>query len=76
MFFNSLSQTVSSFIILKIGFLIINALYIIFVFVVLSQIDSMDNIITEMNSAIIVKIAGVLNVIFAISLFLAALVIL
>lgn len=61
---------------LKAGFLIIMVLYIIFTLIVFKQITSMDDIIREVHSSIIIKVIAIINIVFALSLFLAAVVIL
>jgi len=63
-------------IILKIGFLILDVFYIIFLFVVLNRVSSMSKIIREIHDAIILKFVAVIKVLFAISLFLLGLAIL
>lgn len=65
-----------SFDFIKIGFLIANFLYIIFAFIILNQVVSMNNIISEVHASSILKTIAVLNIVFALSLFLIALVIL
>lgn len=72
----SISQSFSILAGLKIGFLIIFSLYFVFILVVFKQITSMDDIINEVHSSIIIKTVAIINIILAFSLFLAAVVIL
>ena len=60
----------------KIITLIVIAFYIIFTFVVLSQIKAMGEIIGIPHASALFKTISVINVILAISLFLLAIVIL
>lgn len=60
----------------KIGLVILIALFFIFVFVVLNQVKTMNNIVTEVKSSGIIMAIAILNLFAALSLFIAALVIL
>lgn len=73
MTFDQLFQTFS---ILKIIFLIIFFLYFGFSFVVLNQVRTMNRVLTEIHSSTALRMIAFLNLIFAISLFLIATVIL
>ncbi|GEM_PF-6553049 len=64
------------FFLLKIGFLLVIFIYIIFSLVVLNQISAMNNIIKEVRSSVIVYFLAILNLLAALSLFLISLVIL
>jgi hypothetical protein len=72
----SISQSLILLTGLKIGFLMILSLYFIFILVVFKQITSMDTIISEIHFSLIIKIVSIVNIALALSLFLAALVIL
>jgi len=61
---------------LKIAFLVIIALFIIFTIVVLTQVNVMNRVINHTTASTILKIIAILNIIFAISLFVTAIVIL
>lgn len=74
--FSFFNQIIASFILLKIGFLLVNGLYIIFAFVIYNQIGSMGKIITEIHASAVIKILSIINITLAASLFLTALVIL
>lgn len=60
----------------KIVTLVILAIYIIFTFVILTQVRVMNRILTEMFASTVLLFLALGNFIFAISLFLIALVIL
>ncbi len=62
--------------ILKIFFLLIVAMYIIFAFVVFNQIRAMNHIVHVPTSSQILSIISIINMLLAISLFLTALAIL
>jgi small neutral amino acid transporter SnatA (MarC family) len=61
---------------LKIVLLVIIALFIIFTIVVFTQVNVMNRVINHTTASAILKIIAILNIIFAISLFVTALVIL
>jgi hypothetical protein len=60
----------------KIGFLTVNFIFIIFLVIVLKQIQAMNTIVSNANDSAIIKLAATLLLIIAVSLFLTALVIL
>jgi len=60
----------------KIALLVIMALFIIFTIVIFTQVSVMNKIITHAQASGILKLIAILNIIFAISLFVMALVIL
>jgi hypothetical protein len=70
------SQTFPLLIFLKIGLLIFDLFFIVFLFIVLKQIISMNNLVSEVHDAFIFKTAAVINIIIALSLFLTAIAIL
>ena len=72
-FFNQIFTSLSF---LKIGFLTADAFYIVFAVVVLTQIISMRSIVSEVHSSPLLKAIAILDIVFALSLFLAAFVIL
>jgi hypothetical protein len=61
---------------IKIGFLIIDFAFIVFLVVVVKQIQTMNTIVNDSNDSSIIRSVALLLLIAAISLFLAALVIL
>lgn len=60
----------------KTGFLVVNFIFIIFLVIVLKQIQAMNTIVSNANDSAIIKSAATLLLIIAVSLFLTALVIL
>ena len=62
--------------ILKVAFLLVIAMYIVFAFVIFNQIRAMNSIVYVPNSSRILSIISVVHLVFAISLFLAVVVIL
>lgn len=70
------SQILTASTLFKIGFLAVLFLYILFILIVFKQITSMDDIIKEIHSSLIIKIVAIINIALAVSLFLAAVAIL
>lgn len=62
--------------IIKIIFLLVIIMYGVFAFVVFNQIRAMNTIVFVPNSSRILSVLSIINLVFAISLFLTALVIL
>lgn len=62
--------------IVKIIFLLVIIMYSVFAFVVFNQIRAMNTIVFVPNSSRILSVLSIINLVFAISLFLTALVIL
>jgi len=62
--------------IFKIGFLVADLFIIIFLFVVVKQIFSMDHIVHDSNDSLFIKTFGFLLLFVAVSLFLISLAIL
>ena len=60
----------------KLGFLIADLFAIIFLFVVIKQISSMNHIIHDSNDYVFIKTLSLLLILIAISLFIVCLVIL
>lgn len=60
----------------KIALLVIMAFFIIFSLVVFAQVNAMNKIITHAQASGILKSIAILNIIFAVSLFVVAIVIL
>jgi len=58
------------FLILKIGFLIVDLFYIFFLFVLLNRILSMSKIVKEVHDEVILRSIAVFKILLAISLFL------
>ena len=58
------------FLILKIGFLIVDLFYIFFLFVLLNRILSMNKIVKEVHDEVILRSIAVFKILLAISLFL------
>ncbi len=71
-----IDNLISSFAILKIAFLAFNIALIIFLIVVFIQVTSLEKIFKETHDSSIIRLVAGLMLIFAISLFLIALVIL
>lgn len=61
---------------IKLGFLILNALYIAFLLVVYKQARAMQNVVNDGSASSVVNSVAFLNVIIGILLFVTALVIL
>jgi hypothetical protein len=74
-FFNLLQITQAHFLV-KIGFLVIDFAFIVFLIVVIKQINTMNTIVNDSNDSSIIRSVAVFLFIAAISLFLTALVIL
>ncbi len=70
------TQILESFVLFKIGFLLINILYVIFLFIIYNQVNSMDKIIIGDQGVSFIKLVSLLSIILAASLFLASVVIL
>lgn len=71
-----LNQVFDSFIIFKVGFLVLCLFHTVFLFIVYNQIRSMDRIVSEKSSSPVLKTVSLASVILAISLFISAIVIL
>jgi hypothetical protein len=74
--FSNLLQTPQINILFKIGFLIANFIFIIFLIVVIREVRTMSTIVSNNNNTSTIKSAILLLFIVAVSLFLTALVIL
>ena len=61
---------------IKIGILFVDFAYIVFLIVVLVQVLSMERVIREVHDSMVLKTIALFNLLLAISLFLAAFVIL
>jgi hypothetical protein len=61
---------------IKFGFLTVDILFIIFLLVVVRQVFSMNEIVSDANDTPIIKSSSLLLLIIAVSLFIVALVIL
>lgn len=64
------------FLVLKIGFLIVDLFYIFFLFILLNRILSMSKIVKEVHDEVILKSIAVFKLLLALSLFLLGLAIL
>ena len=62
--------------VLKIGFLILDVFYIVFLFVLFNRILSMNRVFREEHDQIILKSVAIFKILLAVSLFLLALAIL
>ncbi len=62
--------------VLKLGFLIVDLLYIFFLFVLLNRVLSMSKIIREPHDELILRSVATFKILLAISLFLLGLVLL
>lgn len=71
-----LIEIFQGFILIKIGFLILNAMYIAFLYVVYQQSKSMQAIINDNGTSSLINTVALFNLIVGISLFVAALIIL
>lgn len=71
-----LIEIFQGFILIKIGFLILNAMYIAFLYVVYQQSKSMQAIINDNGASSLINTVALFNLIVGISLFVAALIIL
>ena len=64
------------FLVLKVGFLIVDLFYIVFLFILLNRILSMSRIVKEIHDEVILRSIAVFKILLAISLFLLALAVL
>ncbi len=64
------------FIVLKIGFLIVDLFYIVFLFILLNRILSMNKVVKEVHDEMIIRSIAIFKILLAISLFLLALAVL
>jgi len=74
--FSTFSHFITAPFLFKISFLFVLFLYIIFTLIIFNQIRSMDQLISEIHSSIIIRAISLIGIVAAISLFLAAVVIL
>lgn len=65
-----IEKFLSPFLVLKIGFLIIDLFYIFFLFILLNRILSMSKIVKEEHDEVILRSIAVFKILLAISLFL------
>jgi hypothetical protein len=63
-------------ILVKVGFLIVNALYIAFILVVYKQAKAMQNVIDDAGTSGLIDTVALINIIAGIIIFIAALIIL
>lgn len=73
---NIIESILSPFLVLKIGFLIVDLFYIFFLFVLLNRILSMSRIVKEEHDEVILRSIAVFKILLAVSLFLLGLAIL
>lgn len=66
----------NTFLIFKIGFLILDIFYVVFLFILLNRIFSMERIFREEHDQVILRSIAVFKILLAISLFLLALAVL
>ncbi len=64
------------FLVLKIGFLIVDLFYIVFLFILLNRILSMNKVVKEVHDEMIIRSIAIFKILLAISLFLLALAVL
>ena len=64
------------YLLLKIGFLVVDFMFTIFLLVVIKQAFSMNTIVHDINDSAVIKSGAIILFIFAVSLFFLALVIL
>lgn len=69
-------SNINAFFILKVGFLIVDSFYILFLLIVLNRVISMNKIVKEDHDEKLISLFAVFNILIAISLFLLALAIL
>lgn len=62
--------------ILKIGFLILNGVYIIFLLVILQQVRAMSRVVNDKGASSLINYFALVNIVIGILIFVAALVIL
>lgn len=72
----ALANIFQGFVLVKIGFLIINALYIGFLLVVYKQSRAMQRVITDDGASGLIDTIALVNIIVGVSVFVAALIIL
>lgn len=73
---NFIEAILNPFLVLKIGFLIVDLFYIIFLFILLNRIMSMSAIVREEHDEVILRSVAIFKILLAISLFLLAIAIL
>lgn len=66
----------AGFFLIKIGFLILNGLYIAFLLVVLKQSYAMQRVISDPPASMLINTGAFVGVLLGISLFVAALIVL
>lgn len=66
----------NTLILFKVGFLILDVFYIVFLFILLNRIYSMERIFKEKHDQVILKSIAVFKILLALSLFLLGLAIL
>lgn len=71
-----LAQILDPLFLTKIGFIVFIGFYAIFTFVVFNQVKTMNKIVNEDKSSNFIFILSLLNMLLAVSLFIASLVIL
>jgi len=64
------------YLLLKIGFLVVDFMFTIFLLVVIKQAFSMNTIVHDINDSAVIKSGAIILFIFTVSLFFLALVIL
>ncbi|MBI2032571.1 MAG: hypothetical protein HYV38_00880 [Candidatus Levybacteria bacterium] len=74
--FNTLNNLLESLILVKLIFIVSMIFYIIFLLIVLKQVNSMNAVVSEEGPSATVRNIAILNIIAAIILFLTGLVIL
>lgn len=71
-----INNLLNPFIVLKIGFLVVDLFYIIFLFILLNRILSMNKIVKEVHDEVIIRSIAIFKILLAISLFLLAIAVL
>ena len=72
-------ETIFNFItqyLFKIGFLILNGIYIVFLFIVYKQTKALDNVIHDNGASSLINFVALVNIVIGFLIFVAALVIL
>lgn len=73
---NALEFILNPYFVLKIGFLVVDLFYIVFLFILLNRILSMSEIVKEEHEEVIIRSIAIFKILLAISLFLLGLAVL
>lgn len=67
---NIIETLLNPFLVLKIGFLVLDLFYIFFLFILLNRIKSMSKIVREEHDEVILSSIATFKILLAVSLFL------